>query len=203
MGQGLVEDVELLHTGEESFYIVDKPESCEFLHNWFWLPKEGMVGATCRVAKVCKAFEDLVELEEERVGGKIVHLGTASAALFDVFPAIKNSWLHLVVDHAGDESVLLLEDVPEDLDEGLGAALLQEDLEDPVDGHQVKGRNIIGLIEDHFLGRFHRLYGVPCEADCLGDPFGARCKLVAANSVVLCFPEPTCEDSREDLEICL
>ena len=68
--------------------------------------------ATCGVAEICKAFENLVELEEERVGGIIVHLGTAAAALFDVFPAVKNSWLYLIVDHAGDESVLLLEDVP-------------------------------------------------------------------------------------------
>merc|ERR1712218_698219 len=149
-----------------------------------------MVGATCRVAEVCKALEDLVELEEERVGGKIVHLGTASAALFDVFPAVKNSWLYLIVDHAGDEGVLLLEDVP-------------EDLQDPVNRHQVKCRNIIGLVEGYFLGRFHGLYGVPCEADCLRDPFGARCILVAGNRVVLRFPEPTCEDAREDLEICL
>ncbi len=68
--------------------------------------------ATCGVAEICQAFENLVELEEEGVSGKAVHLGTASATLFDVFPAIKNSWLHLVVDHAGDVSVLLLEDLP-------------------------------------------------------------------------------------------
>ena len=124
--------MELLHAGEESFDIVDKTHSCEFLHNWLRLPKEGMVGATGGVAEICQAFEDLVEFEEERVGCKVLHLSTAPTALFDVFPAIKNSWLHLIVDHAGDEGVLLLEDVPEDLDEGLGAALFQEDLQDPV-----------------------------------------------------------------------
>ena len=47
--------------------------------------------ATCGVAEICQAFENLVELEEERVSGKAVHLGAASATLFDVFPAIKNS----------------------------------------------------------------------------------------------------------------
>ena len=37
------------------------------------------MGATCRVAEVCKALEDLVELEEERVGGIVVHLRAAAA----------------------------------------------------------------------------------------------------------------------------
>ena len=61
--------MELLNAGEESFHIVDKSQSCEFLLNWLRLPKEGMMGATCGVAEICKALEDLVELEEERVGG--------------------------------------------------------------------------------------------------------------------------------------
>ena len=74
------------------------------------------------MAEICQAFEDLVEFEEEGVRCKVIHLSTAPTALFDVFPAIENSGLYLIVDHAGDVGVLLLEDVPEDLDEGLGAA---------------------------------------------------------------------------------
>ena len=45
-GQGPVEDVELLHAGEEPFDIIDKSQNSEFFFYWFWLPKEGMVGAT-------------------------------------------------------------------------------------------------------------------------------------------------------------
>ena len=59
--------MEFLNAGEESFHIVDKAQSCEFLHNWLRLPKEGMMGATCGVAEICEALEDLVELEEEGV----------------------------------------------------------------------------------------------------------------------------------------
>ena len=77
------------------------------------------MGATCGVAEICQASEDLVEFEEERVRCIVIHLGTHPATLFDVFPAIENFGLYLVVDDAGDEGVLLLEDVAEDLDEGL------------------------------------------------------------------------------------
>ena len=78
-----------------------------------------MVGATGGMAEICQASEDLVEFEEERVRCIVVHLGTAPTTLFDVFPAIENSGLYLIVDDAGDEGGLLLEDVAEDLDEGL------------------------------------------------------------------------------------
>jgi hypothetical protein len=78
-----------------------------------------MVGATGGVAEVCQAPEDLVEFEEEGVRCIVIHLSTHPATLFDVFPAVKDSGLHLVVDDAGDEGRLLLEDVAEDLDKGL------------------------------------------------------------------------------------
>ena len=55
------------------------------------------MGATGGVAEICQAFEDLVEFEEERVRCIVVHLSTAPTTLFDVFPAIKDSWLYLVV----------------------------------------------------------------------------------------------------------
>ena len=76
--------------------------------------------ATRWVAEICQAFENLVELEKEGVRGEAVHLGTAPAPLFDIFPAVEDPCLHLVVDHARDVGVLLLEDVPQGLDEGLG-----------------------------------------------------------------------------------
>ena len=123
--------MELLHTGQEALDIVDVPDSCDLLHNWPWSPKEGMMWPSCGVAEICQAFEDLVELEKEGVCGEAVHLGTAPAPLFDVLPAVEDPLLHLVVDHGGDVGVLVVEDVPQGLHEGLGASLPEEDLEDP------------------------------------------------------------------------
>ena len=59
--------MEFLHTGEDSFDIVDEAQNSELLLYRLWLPKERMVGATCGVAEVCKAFENFVELEQERI----------------------------------------------------------------------------------------------------------------------------------------
>ena len=75
--------------------------------------------ATGGMGEVCQAPQDLVQFEKEWVRCIIVHLGTHSATLFDVFPAVEDPGLHLVVDDAGDEGRLLLEDVAEDLDKGL------------------------------------------------------------------------------------
>ena len=152
--QGAVEDVKLLHAGEKPFDIIDKSENSEFFFYWFWFSKERMVGATGWVAEVCEAFEDFVQLKEEGIGGVAVHLGTTATALLDVLPAVEDPLLDLVVDHAGDVGVLVLEDVPQGLHEGLGAALLEEDFEDPVNGHQIERRNIVSFIEYHFLSRF-------------------------------------------------
>ena len=159
--------MEFLHAGENPFDIVHKAKSCELLLNRLRLPEEGMVRTTCGVTEVGEAFEDFVELEEERVGGIAVHLHAAAATLLDVFPAVKDSLLYLIVDHAGDEGVLVLEDVPEDLDEALRAALLQENLKDPVNRHQIEGRNIVGLEKSYFLGRFHAFDGVPSPSPSL------------------------------------
>ena len=64
-----------------------------------------MVGTTCWKAEVGEAFEDLVEFEEERIGGVIVHLCAASTALFDVFPLVEDSLLDLIVYDAGHKGV--------------------------------------------------------------------------------------------------
>ena len=76
--------MELLHAGEDPFDIIDKAQNGEVLLYWFRLPKERMVGATGWVAEVCEAFEDLVQLEEEGIGGVAVHLSAAPTALLDV-----------------------------------------------------------------------------------------------------------------------
>ena len=123
--------------------------------------------------------------------------------LLDVFPAVKDSLLYLIVDHAGDEGVLFLEDVPEHLDKALGAALLQQHLEDPVNRHEIESRNVVCLDNCHILGWFHTFNCVSGEIDCLRHPFGASSILMARDGVVLCSPEAPRENSRQDLEICL
>ena len=165
--QGAVEDVKLLHAGEKPFDIIDKSKNSEFFFYWFWFSKERMVGATGWVAEVCEAFENFVELEEEGIGGVAVHLGAAATALLYVLPAVEDLLLDLVVDHAGHEGVLVPEDVPQHLNEALRAALLEQHLEDPVNGHEVKRGDIICLKNCHFLRRFDTFNCISGEANCL------------------------------------
>ena len=51
--------------------------------------------------------------------------------------------MYLIVDDAGHEGVGVLVDALQDPDELLGAALLAEHHEDPVDGHEIERRDKI------------------------------------------------------------
>ena len=84
-----------------------------------------------------------------------------------LLPAVEDPLLDLIVDHIGHEGVLLPEDVPQHLDEALGAALLEQNLEDPVNRHKVERGNIVCLENRHFLRRFYTLDCISGEANCL------------------------------------